>query len=126
MAAAACTGPGGDGISAGEIIEILGQDQGTRPSMPRAIWNGKVVAEAAHCEIVEGNYYFPADSLRMEYFRPSETTTQCHWKGTANYYSLLVDGKENRDAAWVYRDPAPAAANIKGRVAFWRGVTVEP
>ncbi len=94
--------------------------------MPRATWNGKVVAEAARCETVEGNLYFPPDALKMEYFRPSETTTHCHWKGTANYYSLAVDGKENRDAAWVYRDPAAAAANIKGMVAFWHGVTVEP
>ena len=94
--------------------------------MPRAIWNGKVVAEAARCEVVEGNLYFPREALKLAYFRPSETTTHCHWKGTANYYSLAVDGKENRDAAWVYRDPAPAAANIKDMIAFWRGVTVEP
>jgi uncharacterized protein (DUF427 family) len=94
--------------------------------MPRAIWNGKVVAEAARCEVVEGNLYFPHAALKPEFFKPSDTTTHCHWKGTANYYSLAVDGKENRDAAWVYRDPLPAAANIKDMVAFWRGVTVEP
>lgn len=94
--------------------------------MPKAIWNGKVVAEAARCETVEGNLYFPPAALRMEYFRPSDTTTHCHWKGHASYYTLLVDGVENRDAAWVYRDPLPAAANIKGMVAFWHGVKIEP
>jgi uncharacterized protein (DUF427 family) len=93
--------------------------------MPRAIWNGQVVAESETFEEVEGNVYFPPSSIRRELFSPSTTTTVCGWKGTANYFSLQVDGKENRDAAWYYADPKPAAAEIKDHVAFWRGVTVE-
>jgi uncharacterized protein (DUF427 family) len=93
--------------------------------MPTATWNGVVVAESDRTEIVEGNHYFPADAIRREYFRESSTTTHCGWKGTANYYTLEVDGRTNLDAAWYYADPLPAAANIKGRVAFWKGVLVE-
>ena len=93
--------------------------------MIRAIWNGKVVAESARTEIVEGNHYFPADSVRKEYLRPSDTHTACAWKGTASYFSLDVDGKENPDAAWFYPEPKPAARNIAGYVAFWKGVRVE-
>jgi uncharacterized protein (DUF427 family) len=93
--------------------------------MPRAIWNGKVVAESDTFEEVEGNVYFPPSALKAEHFAPSATTTVCGWKGTANYYDVLVDGQRNSDAAWVYRDPKPAAANIKDHVAFWRGVKVE-
>lgn len=93
--------------------------------MVRAVWNGKVVAESERTEIVEGNHYFPADSVRKEHLRPSETHTVCPWKGTASYYSLDVDGSENRDAAWFYPDPKPAARNIAGHVAFWKGVRVE-
>ena len=76
-------------------------------------------------EIVEGNVYFPIDAVRREYLSPSDTHTVCPWKGTASYYSASVDGKINRDAAWFYPDPKPAAENIRGRVAFWRGVQVE-
>lgn len=93
--------------------------------MPRAIWNGKVIAESDRFELVEGNVYFPPDAIRAEYFRPSATHTVCPWKGTASYYTLMVDGKENADAAWFYPDPKPAAANIRDHVAFWRGVSVE-
>jgi uncharacterized protein (DUF427 family) len=93
--------------------------------MPRAIWNGSVIAETDAFETVEGNVYFPPDSVKREFFRPSETHTVCPWKGTASYYTVAVDGKENQDAAWYYPDPKPAAANIKDHVAFWRGVTVE-
>jgi uncharacterized protein (DUF427 family) len=93
--------------------------------MPRAIWNGKVVAESDTFEEVEGNVYFPPSALKAEHFTPSATTTVCGWKGTANYYDVLVDGERNADAAWVYRDPKPAAPNIKDHVAFWRGVKVE-
>lgn len=93
--------------------------------MIRAIWNGKVVAESAETEIVEGNHYFPPDAVRREYLRPSETHTVCPWKGTASYFSLDVDGRENRDAAWFYPEPKPAARNIAGYVAFWKGVRVE-
>jgi len=94
--------------------------------MPRAIWNGRVIAESDAYESVEGNTYFPDGSVKREYLRDSETTTVCSWKGTARYYTLAVDGEENRDAAWYYPDPKPAAANIKDHVAFWRGVKIEP
>jgi uncharacterized protein (DUF427 family) len=94
--------------------------------MPRASWNGAVVAESDRTEVVEGNHYFPADALRKEFFRPSGTHTVCGWKGTASYYDLEVNGQVNKDAAWYYPEPLPAAANIKGYVAFWKGVRVEP
>ena len=93
--------------------------------MPKAMWEGAVLAESDETVIVEGNHYFPADSLRMEYFKPSETTTKCHWKGTASYYTVEVNGQVNPDAAWYYPQALEAANEITGRVAFWRGVTVE-
>ena len=93
--------------------------------MARAIWNGTVLAESNDTEVVEGNHYFPAESLNTDYFRPSHHTTVCGWKGTASYYDIVVDGQENRQAAWYYPTPKDAAANIKGRIAFWKGVTVE-
>lgn len=93
--------------------------------MAKAIWNGVVLAESDRCEVVEGNQYFPPDSLKREYFKPSDKKTMCPWKGTASYYTLEVDGKVNSDAAWTYSDPKPAASNIAGYVAFWRGVVVE-
>jgi uncharacterized protein (DUF427 family) len=93
--------------------------------MAKAIWNGAVLAESDRCEIVEGNYYFPAGSIRADYFRPSDTHTTCSWKGVASYYTIAVDGQENKDAAWYYADPKPKADNIKGYIAFWRGVKVE-
>ncbi|MBF2035329.1 MAG: DUF427 domain-containing protein [Leptolyngbyaceae cyanobacterium T60_A2020_046] len=93
--------------------------------MPKAIWNGVVVAESDRCEVVEGNQYFPPDAIHAEYFQPSDTHTVCPWKGTASYYTLSVEGKTNPDAAWYYPDPKPAANNIKGYIAFWRGVKVE-
>jgi uncharacterized protein (DUF427 family) len=93
--------------------------------MPRAIWNGKVIAETDKFELVEGNVYFPPGTIKDEFFQPSETHTTCGWKGIASYYTVVVDGQENRDAAWYYPDPKPAAANIKDHIAFWRGVTVE-
>ncbi len=92
--------------------------------MVKAIWNDAVLADAEQTELVEGNHYFPADSLRREHFRDSATQSVCPWKGTAHYYSVIVDGKENRDAAWYYPDPKAAASNIAGRVAFWKGVKV--
>ena len=92
----------------------------------KAIWNGHVVAESDDTVVVEGNHYFPPDSLRKEFFQPSAKRTTCPWKGEASYYTLEVDGAENPDAAWTYPDPKSAAANIRGRVAFWRGVVVEP
>ena len=93
--------------------------------MIKASWNGKVIAESDRTEIVEGNHYFPAEALHKEFFRSSETHSVCPWKGVASYYSIEVDGKENPDAAWYYPDPKPAARNVAGRVAFWKGVRVE-
>ncbi len=93
--------------------------------MAVATWNGAILAESDHCEIVEGNYYFPPDSLHQDYFRPSTTHTVCGWKGQASYYSLVVDGQENKDAAWYYPEPKAKAEQIKNYVAFWRGVTVQ-
>ena len=92
--------------------------------MPTAIWNGTVIAESQETEVVEGNHYFPADSLRMEHFKSAANTTVCGWKGTANYYDVVVDGETNPGAAWYYAEPKPDAANIKGYVAFWKGVKV--
>lgn len=94
--------------------------------MPKATWNGATIAEAPaeKIEIVEGNFYFPAESVRREYLRPSETHTVCGWKGTASYYHVAVNGEVNSDAAWYYPEPKDAAKNIAGRVAFWKGVQV--
>ncbi|HEX8904231.1 MAG TPA: DUF427 domain-containing protein [Longimicrobiaceae bacterium] len=93
--------------------------------MAKASWNGAVIAESDTFETVEGNIYFPVTAVKREYLRDSDTHTICPWKGTASYYSVVVDGKENKDAAWYYPDPKPAASNIAGYVAFWRGVQVE-
>lgn len=92
--------------------------------MPAAIWKNTVLAESDHCEIVEGNYYFPPDSINSEYFKKSDSHTVCSWKGEASYYDIVVDGEINKDAAWYYPSPKEAAANIKNHVAFWRGVEV--
>lgn len=93
--------------------------------MARAIWKGKVLAESDQCEKVEGNYYFPPDSINKEYFRESNTHTECSWKGTASYYHIRVDKEVNVDAAWYYPEPKEAAKHIKNYVAFWRGVEIE-
>jgi len=93
--------------------------------MPQAIWKDAVLAESDHTEIVEGNLYFPPDSLQRKYFRESDAHTVCGWKGTASYYDVVVDGEVNERAAWYYPDPLPAAANIKGYIAFWNGIEVE-
>jgi len=95
--------------------------------MPKATWNGATIAEAPAeaVELVEGNVYFPADSVRRDYLQPSDTHTVCGWKGTASYYDVAVDGQVNRDAAWYYPEPKEAARNITGRIAFWKGVKVE-
>ena len=92
--------------------------------MARATWNGAVLAESDKFEKVEGNIYFPPDTINREYFRDSDTHTVCPWKGTASYYSIEVDGQVNRDAAWYYPQSKEAAKNIEGYVAFWRGVQV--
>jgi uncharacterized protein (DUF427 family) len=93
--------------------------------MPRAIWNGAVVAESPKTVVVEGNHYFPANTIRLEYFQPSATHTVCGWKGTASYYTLAVDGQTNPDAAWYYPTPKDAAKEIAGHIAFWKGVKIE-
>lgn len=93
--------------------------------MAKAIWRGKVLADSDRVEIVEGNVYFPPTALDRRYVKDSPTTTICPWKGTAYYYTVVVDGAENADAVWYYPDPKPAAARIKDHVAFWHGVTVE-
>jgi uncharacterized protein (DUF427 family) len=90
----------------------------------KAIWNNAVLAESNDTVIVEGNHYFPADSIEAPYFHPSETHTVCGWKGTASYYDVIVNGETNRDAAWYYPETKPDADNIKGYVAFWKGVRV--
>ncbi|MFJ9773092.1 DUF427 domain-containing protein [Kitasatospora sp. NPDC101157] len=92
--------------------------------MTAAIWQGTVVAESEDTVVVEGNHYFPLDSVRAEFLRPSDTTTVCGWKGTANYYTLEVAGRSNPDAAWYYADPKPDGEHVRGRVAFWRGVEI--
>lgn len=93
--------------------------------MARALWNGVVIAESDKTVVVEGNHYFPPETVKMAYFQGSDTHTTCPWKGVASYYTLVVDGKENKDAAWYYPEPKPAARQIEGHIAFWRGVTVE-
>ncbi len=90
----------------------------------RAIWTGQIIADSDSTVVIEGNHYFPPESVVKKHLKPSPTTTECPWKGTAHYYSVAVGGEENRDAAWYYPDPKEAAVEIKNRVAFWRGVDV--
>lgn len=92
--------------------------------MVEATWNGSLIASSDDTVVVEGNHYFPDDSVNPGLLRPSDTTTVCPWKGTAHYYSLHVEGADNRDAAWHYPEPKSAAENIRGRIAFWKGVKV--
>jgi uncharacterized protein (DUF427 family) len=91
----------------------------------KATWKGEVLAESDETVVVEGNHYFPVDSIKREHFRESETHTVCSWKGTASYYDVVIGGDVNKDAAWFYPEPKDAAREIKDRVAFWRGVKVE-
>lgn len=95
--------------------------------MPKATWNGTVIAEAAAgtTETVEGNIYFPLSAVNQAYLKPSDHHTVCPWKGTASYYTLEVNGEQNKDAVWYYPEPKDAAKQIKGHVAFWKGVKVE-
>jgi uncharacterized protein (DUF427 family) len=90
----------------------------------KAIWNNTVIAESSDTVVVEGNHYFPVESVKSEYLRPSSTQTTCPWKGVASYHTLDVDGKQNPDAAWYYPSPKDAAKQIAGRIAFWKGVQV--
>jgi uncharacterized protein (DUF427 family) len=92
----------------------------------RATWNGAVVAESDATVVVEGNHYFPIGEVRTEHLQASDSHTVCHWKGVASYYDVVVGDNVNRDAAWFYPDPSKLAEPIKGRVAFWHGVKVEP
>ena len=90
----------------------------------KAIWKGAVLAESDKTIVVEGNHYFPSDSINQEYFRESDTQSTCWWKGLASYYDIVVNGEVNKDAAWTYPSPKDAAQHITGYVAFWRGVKV--
>ncbi len=90
----------------------------------KAIWKGKVLAESNNTKVVEGNHYFPPGAIHGEYFKDSDTHTQCAWKGTASYYDVVVNGNVNKDAAWYYPDPLDAAKEIKDYIAFWHGVEV--
>ena len=90
----------------------------------KAVWNGTAVAESNNTVVVEGNHYFPADSINRDYFSPSETHTVCGWKGTASYYDITVNGDTNKDAAWYYPETKADAKNIEGYVAFWKGVEI--
>ncbi|PYE53394.1 DUF427 domain-containing protein [Deinococcus yavapaiensis] len=92
----------------------------------KAIWNGAIIASSPDTIVVEGNHYFPREAVNEAYLKPSSTHTICPWKGTASYYSLDVEGQRNPDAAWYYPEPKDAAREIRGRVAFWRGVQVVP
>ena len=91
----------------------------------KASWNGTTIAESDDTVVIEGNHYFPREAIRNEYFQDSNTHTTCPWKGEASYFNVVVNGEVNKDAAWYYPDPKQAAAEIKDRVAFWRGVKVE-
>ena len=90
----------------------------------KAIWNGKIIAESKDTVVIEGNHYFPHDSINSEYFKGTDTHTVCPWKGTASYYTVVVDGKENIDSAWYYPEVSELAKGIKNRVAFWKGIQV--
>ncbi|HEV2829515.1 MAG TPA: DUF427 domain-containing protein [Pyrinomonadaceae bacterium] len=90
----------------------------------KASWNNAVIADSNETVVVEGNHYFPYHSVNQEYLQPSNTHTNCHWKGDASYYNLVVNGETNKDAAWYYPEPKEAAAEIKDRIAFWRGVRI--
>jgi uncharacterized protein (DUF427 family) len=93
--------------------------------MPRAVWKDQVIAESDETIVVEGNHYFPPDSVKSEFLKPSETTSVCPWKGTASYYHVDVSGAINSDAAWYYPEPKEAADNIRNYVAFWKGIEIE-
>ena len=92
--------------------------------MVKAIWNRQVIAESDQTEVVEGNHYFPPEHVRREFLASSDRRSTCPWKGTAQYYDVVVDGQSNPGAAWYYADPKPAARSIAGRIAFWKGVQV--
>jgi uncharacterized protein (DUF427 family) len=92
----------------------------------QAVWNGTVIADSDETVAVEGNQYFPLEAVKSEFLRPSETHTTCHWKGVASYYDVVVGEDMNKDAAWYYPEPSEAAERVRDRVAFWKGVRVQP
>lgn len=91
----------------------------------KAIWNGEIIADSNETEVVEGNHYFPTSSVSMNFLSTSDTHTICPWKGEASYYSIEVNGEINPDAAWYYTEPKEAANNIKGYIAFWKGIEIQ-
>jgi uncharacterized protein (DUF427 family) len=93
--------------------------------MAKASWGGEVIAESKATVVVEGNQYFPDDAVKKAFLKPSNHTSVCPWKGTAHYYHVEVHGLKNENAAWYYPNPKPAAAEIKDRIAFWKGVRIE-
>ena len=93
--------------------------------MVKAVWKNKVIAETNNYEIIENNYYFPQETVNKKFIKPSETHTTCPLKGIASYYDIEIDGEINRDAAWYYPDPKPAAKKIKNYIAFWKGVVIK-
>lgn len=93
--------------------------------MAKAMWNGTVLADSDKFEIVEGNIYFPEETINQQYFKKTNKKTVCFWKGVASYYTINVNGNENKDAAWYYPNPSHAAKRIKNHVAFWKGIIVE-
>ncbi|MBV1703377.1 MAG: DUF427 domain-containing protein [Hyphomicrobiales bacterium] len=92
--------------------------------MVKAVWNGETIAQSDDTVVVEGNHYFPREAVKAGALKPSATTSVCPWKGVASYHTLVAGGRENQDAAWYYPDPKPAAAQIRDRIAFWKGVVV--
>lgn len=92
--------------------------------MVKAVWKNKVIAESDETIVVEGNYYFPQESVKKEFLKDSDSHTTCPWKGHASYYNIVVEGEINKDAAWYYPDPKPAASKIKNYIAFWKGVEI--
>lgn len=108
------------------IARLAGTTRQRGRAMPRAIWNGTVIAQSDETVLVDGNHYFPADSLLREYFEPSEHTSRCSWKGRAQYFHIRVGEERNESAAWTYPKTRTAAKPIEGYFAFWRGVSVEP
>ena len=92
--------------------------------MPKAVWNGEVIAESPDTVVVDGNHYFPRAAVRAECLESSDLTSHCSWKGDASYFTVVAGGQKNPDAAWYYPDPKPKAANIKDHVAFWKGIEV--
>ena len=103
------------------LNRVLGGSSETTGRRVRAVWAGATLAESDDTELVEGNHYFPAESINRRHFRESSDHTVCPWKGTASYLDVVVGEQVNRGAAWYYPDPKPAAAGIKGRIAFWHG-----